>query len=43
VADARPGRAWAELARKLDDGGYSSLRAEATRPCCRSSPSWRAR
>ena len=25
VADAKPGRAWAELARKLEDGGYSTL------------------
>src|SRR5947209_9566129 len=25
VADAKPGQAWAELARKLEDGGYSTL------------------
>jgi probable F420-dependent oxidoreductase len=25
VADSRPGKQWAELARKLEDGGYSSL------------------
>ena len=25
VSDARPGEAWAELARKLEDGGYSTL------------------
>ena len=25
VADVKPGKAWAELARKLEDGGYSTL------------------
>lgn len=25
VSDAKPGKAWAELARKLEDGGYSTL------------------
>jgi alkanesulfonate monooxygenase SsuD/methylene tetrahydromethanopterin reductase-like flavin-dependent oxidoreductase (luciferase family) len=25
VADSRPGKEWAELARKLEDGGYATL------------------